>query len=224
MEEARSCYEDFITIADSDVLFLNNWQSETFKIFENFPQAGVVSPVPVCGLALNHNSSVFFDNYIFKKIRYNKKVSDYECELFKSSMANPAIFVRNNRKFNWDDKQYYLKNSKKEALLGASHFVATYRKKIFSINKTFPNIKFQNGYEDLFIDKPSDVLGYYRLSTFQHYCYHIGNRIDDFVLNVKFENLNNDINFKLIRNPKKRITHYKIRKMAFNFFNKFFKL
>ena len=35
-----------ITISDADVLFLNNWQKATYEVFEIFPRAGVVSPVP----------------------------------------------------------------------------------------------------------------------------------------------------------------------------------
>ena len=35
-----------VTISDSDVLFLNNWQNETIAIFNAFPNAGVVGLVP----------------------------------------------------------------------------------------------------------------------------------------------------------------------------------
>lgn len=224
MEEARSCYEEFITISDSDVLFLDNWQYETFNVFENFPQAGVVSPVPAGGLALNHNRSVFFDKYLFRKIKHDKIVSDYECELYKSGLGNPAILNRNNRKYNWQQRQYYIENKKIKAVLGATHFVATYRKKIFSVNKSFPQLKFINGYEDLFIDKPSDVLGYYRLSTLKHYSYHMGNRIDDFVTNVKFSKVFKDVEFNNIKTPRSRIVPYRIRKISFSVFNRLFKL
>ena len=33
-----------ITITDADVLFLNNWQQETYAVFEAFPKTGSVSP------------------------------------------------------------------------------------------------------------------------------------------------------------------------------------
>ena len=35
-----------ITITDADVMFLNDWQKATYEVFEAFPRAGVVSPVP----------------------------------------------------------------------------------------------------------------------------------------------------------------------------------
>ena len=35
-----------ITIADADVLFIDQWQEETYKVFQIFPQTGFVSTTP----------------------------------------------------------------------------------------------------------------------------------------------------------------------------------
>ena len=73
-------------------------------------------------------------------------------------------------------------------------------------------------------DNLSDVLGYYRLSTLKHYSYHMGNRIDDFVTNVKFSKVFKDVEFNNIKTPRSRIVPYRIRKISFSVFNRLFKL
>jgi hypothetical protein len=226
LSEARASYEPFVTIADADVLFYSGWESAVFKIFAGFPKSGVVSPLPMQGLAFNKNNSVFFDKYILGKIKYSKIVSDFDCDLFLKGLGNPASLDRNNRRFSWREKQYYLKNNDDVAVLGAGHFIATYRKAIFKLSTKFPEMKFLNGFEDLFLDEPADRHGWYRLSTSKSYAYHIGNRIDDFVLNKNFDkNQCVDLElFKKIENPSKSFVPYGVKVIFFKIIKKLIKL
>src|SRR5690606_16340551 len=57
--------------------------------------------------------------------------------------------------------------------------VATYRTEQFRNVYTFPEVCFQNSYEELFIDCLADDSGFYRLSTLESYIYHMGNTLDD---------------------------------------------
>lgn len=183
LSEARASYESFITIADADVFFFPGWEKAVFEIYRNFPKAGIVSPLPAQNLTFYKNTAVFFDNYIGGKIKYAKKVSDKDCDLFIRGMGNIALHRRVNHKYSWKEKQYFIENNI-PAILGANHFVATYRKKIFEQNNSFPVEKFKKGFEEKFMDEPGDQLGYYRLSTVNTYAYHLGNKMEQNIFRI----------------------------------------
>ncbi len=222
LSEARSSYEPFVTIADADVLFFSGWEKAVFNVFKAFPKAGVVSPLPLQNLAFNKNYSVFFDNYLLKKIKYDKVVSDKDCNLFLKGMGNTALLRRNNRKHSWKEKQYFLKNEI-VAVVGAGHFVATYRREIFNSDLPFPDWKFKNGFEDLYLDEPADKLGWYRLSTSNSFAYHVGNRFDDILENITFakgDKVNKEL-FCQIQKPAKSKMPYWIKSYFFRAIKKY---
>lgn len=225
LSEAKSSFEPFITIADADVLFLSGWEMAVFNIFHNMPRAGVVAPLPCSYLAFNHNFSVFFDYYFINKIRYDKIVDDHDCDLYLKGLGNSSLLNRNNRRYSWKEKQYFIKNNV-DMVLGSGHFVATYRKEIFNSTDNFPEIKFLNGYEDLFIDKPSDKFGLYRLSTPKTYAYHVGNKLDDFTKQTTFnEKFKIKPEFFLkIKFPSKSLIPYWIKSIIFRILKKIKKL
>jgi hypothetical protein len=66
-----------------------------------------------------------------------------------------------------------------QAIVGATHFVATYKTDLFRNQYEFPEFKFKAGYEDHFMDVIAENKGMYRLSTTQTFAYHIGNSLDD---------------------------------------------
>lgn len=228
IHECRAAYEPFLTIIDSDVFLVKGWEEAVFEVFANFKNAGVVSPLACQGLAFNHNNSLFFDKFLFSKIKYEKVVSDLDCELYIKGLGNEAILNRNKNKYNWIEKQYFIED-KVKAIVGAGHFVATYRSKIFHGENSFPEMKFINGYEDSFIDILADKKGLYRLSTVKSFAYHMGNKMDDnykllynelispkIVKNIDFESLN-------LKN-KNLIIPYFIKNIFFRIFKKILKL
>lgn len=223
--EAHASFEPYITIADADILFFSGWEIAVFEIFNALPMAGVVAPLPSQSLAFNHNDSLFFDKYLFNEIKYDKVVSDEDCDLFLKGLGNPASLDRNNREYSWKKKQYYVKNNI-IAVLGSGHYVATYRKEIFQNKQTFPIMKFLNGFEDTYFDKPADSFGWYRLSTAKAYAYHIGNKMDDFVKMTKFDEqlkINPDLFLKL-KSPLKSYIPLWIKSIFFRALRKIKKL
>ena len=224
ISELRAAYEPFVTVADADVLFLEGWENAVFSLFKEFPKAGVVAPLPCSGLAFSHNTSLFFDNYLIGKIKYGSVVKEEDSQLYIEGLGNSAILDRNNRNFHWYEKQYYLGKEVK-AVVGAGHFVATYRAAIFKGETSFPEIKFKNGYEDQFIDVLADKKGYYRLSTTETFAYHIGNNLDKNVeilskrkgekLKLKLKLINN-----LTLNRKRRWTSHYLRQIVFKVIKK----
>ena len=60
-----------ITIADADVLFVNNWQEETYAVFEAFPKTGSVSPCPNSKLLKYCTTNIFFEKHLNDKSLQN---------------------------------------------------------------------------------------------------------------------------------------------------------
>ena len=210
--EVRGVFEEFVTITDCDVLFFSGWEQNVFDIFKNYPQAGVVSPLPSQYSSFNSNASVFSDHFIYGSIKYDKVVEDEDIDLYLRGVNNMAL-INKKGKFNWKEKQYYLLG-KIKAVIGANHFVATYRSIVFKNESKFPEIKFENGYEKEFIDTLADKKGLYRLSTIKTYAYHIGNKMDEIAVNCRFNDkllLDPGI-FESIKTPTNNFIPYKFKK------------
>lgn len=213
LNEVRSVFEPFVTITDSDVLFFDGWEKEVFSIFKNFPKAGVVTPLPIPYNAFYFNENLFFNNLWSRIVKYDKIVKDEDIDKYVKGINNPAAIMRNS-KHNWKEKQYFLCKNNKKAIIGASHFVATYKTALFRNIYTFPEVKFKNGYEEQFIDILSFKKGLYRLSTQETFAYHMGNTVDEEVHGVKITNEKKitpidfmDINYDV---PKNKFVMYKV--------------
>lgn len=221
IDEVRGVFEKFVTITDCDVLFFSGWEQNVFDIFKNYPRAGVVSPLPSQYSSFNSNASVFCDHFIFGAIKYDKLVEDEDTDLYLRGVNNIALINKKGR-FNWKEKQYYL-NGKIKAVIGANHFVATYKSAVFKNESKFPEIKFENGYEKEFIDTLADKKGLYRLSTIKTYAYHIGNKIDEIAVNCRFNDnlLLDPFIFESIKTPTNNFIPYNFKKAMLKIIKKF---
>lgn len=181
LNEVRGAFEEFVTITDADILFFDGWEKAVFDIFGSFPKAGVVSPYPCPYSTFHFNQSVFGTESLKGRISYEKKVLDYDIDLYLKGTNLPMIIDRKT-KYNWRQKQFVLTNTNndKEAVIGSYHVVSTYRTNQFHGIYSFPKYKFKNSYEDKYIDSLADQNGMYRLSTIKSYAYHIGNKVDVF--------------------------------------------
>ncbi|MDO9261701.1 MAG: glycosyltransferase [Flavobacteriaceae bacterium] len=224
INEVRSVFEPFVTIADADVLFMSGWEQAVFEIFNNYPNAGAITPLPTPNSAYHLNTSVYFDHFLFGKMKYDKIVADEDIDLYLQGLNNSALINRKG-KFNWREKQYFL-DGKIKAVVGALHFVTTYKSAVFRNQSSFPEIKFINGYETEFIDKLPDLNGLYRLSTVKTFAYHIGNKVDDFVIKTTFDNnmkLDSDF-INNIKTPAKSLIPYWIKSLYFRALKRIMKL
>jgi hypothetical protein len=186
LNEVRAVYEPFVTISDADILFYSGWEKAVFEVFDEFPRAGVVSPMPMPYLAFFCNQSVFGLNSVTNSIKYGKFVTDEDIQLYLQGTNLPQLLDRKT-KYDWCQKQFILQNSNFTAVIGAYHVVSTYRTEQFRNIYTFPELKFQNSYEGEFIDALADKKGLYRLSTLTTFAYHIGNRLDDVVARHQYD-------------------------------------
>ena len=182
LAEARASYEDFVTISDADVFFFPGWEKAVFEIFDAFPKAGVVSPLPMPHLAYYCNASLFVNNLPF--LKRGKIIHEQDLKLFEKGVSNPTIFTS---KRNLYKEHFYLANQNFKSIVGAGHFVATYRAELFQKFPYFkPEYKLRKGYLFDSLDKYFDFFGYYRLSTVKSYAYHLGNTIPDWIRQKQF--------------------------------------
>ena len=225
LEEARGVQEKFITITDADVLFYSGWEQAVFEIFNGHPKAGVVAPLPSPSLAFYENTSVFTENYLFGRIGYDKIVQDRDAELYLYGMGNSSLLNRENRPYSWKEKQYFLKKEPK-AIVGAGHFVATYKSAMFKGEAKFPVTKFKNGLEKEFIDELCDRRGWYRLSTVNTFAFHMGNNLEENQLysQPKKDLLMSKKLFKESLVYKKSFIPYRIRTILFKILKKMLNL
>lgn len=189
LKALRTAEERLITITDADVLFCNGWEEAVVNVFEAFPKAGAVCPVPVFRKHLNLTSNIWL-RYIFSKKLYFRPVKNPEA---LTRFANSIGWLRLDEK--WKDIIGTLKaNNGTVAVLGCSHFVATYKNEVFKeLPKNNSKYKLGGDSEFKYTDNPVLKKGGYRLSTYDNYAYHIGNKIDDFIID-KFKSLKTNIN------------------------------
>ncbi|OOG74601.1 glycosyltransferase family A protein [Algoriphagus sp. A40] len=185
---ARSCREDLITIADSDILFKNGWQEAVEEVFLNFPDAGSVAPFPISRHMYYFSSSVQ-KAVVQRRLKF----------AFEKSVEFQGI-KDNYSCYNWNFDESYdtilpvLKKGSSKAVMGSGHQVMTIRREaIFKMPFHPCFIKISSKSENLWIDMPIDDSGLWRLSTLDTWVDHMGNELTD-------KNL--DVFSKLTKNPK----------------------
>lgn len=203
-----------ITTADCDVLFLNGWQEHSYEIFEAFPKAGVVSPAPNSRMIKTLTNNILIENLFSKKMKFDKVIDPQSMIDFAHSVNNISLFKPIHL-----DKYLVINNKNTKAMVGASHFVATYRADVFStIEKSCAFILGGNS-DDVF-DVPVIKKGFWRLSTSKNYAFHMGNVVEDW-MKEKFDLVTTSNNQFSIELPLQKVKINKIINwLSLNFFSK----
>lgn len=203
-----------ITITDADVMFLNNWQKATYEVFEAFPKTGVVSTTPSSKVLKQFTSSVLIANFFSDKLKFTEVASPEAMQMFAESIGNKNFYKSIHLK-----KYLTITSKNVSAVIGASHFVATYRGHVFDkLTNRYTSLALGGASETMFLDKPVNDLGCWRLSTKENYTYHLGNTKENWMDSV-FENIvkaDGIENFKL----KDNVTSSKIKVFSYNIFYK----
>lgn len=207
LRSLRTAQERFITITDADVLFLNDWEQEVMSVFESFPKASAVSPIPVFRTQNHYTSNIIFDYLFSNKIKFSKVKNPEALTLFAKSIGWSHLDEK------WKDfiMTIVSKNGKK-AVVGCNHCVVTYKKEIFGmIPKGDSQYKLGGDSEGLYLDSVSQYYDGYRLAVFDNYAHHLGNTIQDWMLsayhNLKVQDKHNeDIQVRVLK--KSMFRHY----------------
>jgi len=191
------CGHDFslITVSDCDVLFLNDWQKETYKVFENFPKTGAVCPTPSSRSLKNFTSNIWFDLFFSKSLFFSKVKNPKALRSFAESVGKSEFYNETHL-----EKYLTVSNKNSKAVVGAGHFVTTYRKEVFENN----NLKYSDFVlggesEKKMLDIPVIKKGMWRLSTEDNFAYHLGN-VEEQWMKETLDTLksNNYLNYKTI--------------------------
>ena len=171
LKALRTVEERLVTITDADVLFLDHWEDEVTSVFKSFPKAGAVCPVPVYRKHLDLTANIWFDYFFSNKLKF-RSVKDVEAlENFAKSIGwayLPEEFGDSIGTLTAKDTTV--------AVLGCSHFVATYKSEVFKALPEDNSVYLIDGdSEFLYMDKPVISMGGYRLATYTNNAYHLGN-------------------------------------------------
>ena len=209
LKAIRTSEERLITITDADVLFLNNWENEVSTIFKAFPKAGAICPVPVYRKHLDLTGNIWFDNFFSNKLQFRPVKNPNAMEMFAKSVGWEYLEPE------WKDVIGTLKAKDNTiAVLGCSHFVATYKREVFEELPKENSIYLVDGdSEFLYTDEPVLKMGGYRLATNDNFAFHLGNVFEDWMQNE----------FLKLETTEKAIIDYShLRKLNKSYFNYFF--
>ena len=218
---------ELVTIADSDVLFLSNWQLETNNVFNEFPKAGVVGIVPQFKTFTSKCDNIIFDNFFSKNLKF-------------IPVKNPVALLSFYKSLGWDNNSNpdylklalgYVSKSNFKVYVGSGHFVATYKKDMFDKIQTYIGYK-MGGDSESYLDAFPLNKDYWRLTTYDNFGYHMGNVFEQWMEEVVFENdksIHFKNNFKTFENInkisffiknrlfRKLFKNKKVRKMFYRF-------
>ena len=80
--------EKLITVSDADVFFKNGWQFGVEKLFVNFPEAGMISPVPSSKSMLSYTSNNWFYSLFKGNLSFEKVLDPKAMHRFDLSLGN----------------------------------------------------------------------------------------------------------------------------------------
>ncbi len=168
---------ELVTISDSDVLFLNNWQKETVNIFNLVPKAGVVGIVPQFKMYESNCGNILFDTILSSKLRFIPVKNKKALMLFYDSIGWARDYNKDYLEYNLGLKV----SENQNVLLGSGHFVATYKKDVF--NEIISYIEFKmGGTSEAYLDKAPLKKDYWRVTTPDNFAYHMGNTLENWMV------------------------------------------
>ncbi|MGF1555891.1 glycosyltransferase [Paucihalobacter sp.] len=186
---AKGNVEPLLTITDADVLFKNEWQKSVEKLHYDFPEAGMVCPMPSSKGLFSYCANNWYYGLFKGGLRF-KDVEDAKgLIMFDQSLGNNKSLLKEIHL-----KRYLTianKSNSSCAVMGGGHFVATMKRIVLDKGNNSPtSIKIVGGVENLYIDKPNEDLGLLRIATTKCYVYHMGNVFEDWMLDEYNKTIN----------------------------------
>jgi len=184
---ARGAREPLVTLTDSDILFVKGWQEMVEEVFASFPNVGSVSPIPLRKGLYSYTSTVL-KQIILKRLKF----------VLKAIPENLENYNRFLKSINWNieldltNKWPVVENNGVKAIVGSAHQVLTINRDIlFTTSPSNPSLTLVGGNsENEYVDIPIDKAGKLRLATYHNYAFHMGNVLEDWMIEVQ------DCNFK----------------------------
>jgi hypothetical protein len=172
---------ELVTITDADVLFLDNWQIETTKVFRALPKVGVVGIVPQFNMFKNKCGNTIFDNLFSKNLKFIPVKTPKALVRFYDSIGWDSSYNKNYLKYSLG-----LEKNNSTVYIGSGHFVATYKKQMFQEMKSYLLFKLGGDSED-YLDTLPLKYDYWRVTTYDNYAFHMGNVYEDWMSEIKYD-------------------------------------
>jgi len=182
----NSVKEPIVTITDADVLFSTGWQEAIEKIFVDYPKSGMVSPFSNTKGFRQLTANIYFDNLLNNNIKVAKVNNPEALTHFEKSIDNQGFY----KKIHKEKCIIYHQEGKSKAIIGAGHFVASYKRDVFDLYKYQSNLKKLSSGEQKFLDTPPISKGLWKLSTYRNYVYHMGNTQTQMYKDILNKNIN----------------------------------
>jgi hypothetical protein len=172
-----------VTITDADVLFLNDWQKATYQVFDAFPKAGAVCPTPSSKSFNDKTFNILFEKLFSKNLFFSEVINPLALEAFAHSIGNTSFYKKVHLQ-----KYLVVASETVKAVVGAGHFVATYRFEVFKkVKFTYSEFALGGDSENILLDRPVIENGLWRLSTLDNYAYHMGNVFEGWMPEVMYK-------------------------------------
>lgn len=176
---ARASREPIITLTDCDILFKPNWVFETVTIFNAFKNVASVSPIP-SRRSFNYFTCSTQEAILKKKIKL-------EFETIEENFDEFNLFLES---INWEKESKInnlwpiVESNNIKAIVGSDHQIVTVRRDIlFNNSPKEPSfIKVGSESEQNYIDLAIDSSGGLRLATYNFYALHMGNTMENWML------------------------------------------
>ncbi|MDQ2805821.1 MAG: glycosyltransferase family 2 protein [Chloroflexota bacterium] len=176
---ARGAFEEFLTVADCDVLFRRGWLEAVEAMFARFPECGFVAPVPNPLLLWHHTSATVLGALAHRELGFARVIAEDDWQRFTRSIERLDLATGPHCR-----TQLTVQRGGTIACVGAGHFVFTMRKSVVGGMPLEPSLNAISGDSELrWLDMPADKLGFWRLATPQAYAYHMGNQIEPWMQN-----------------------------------------
>lgn len=189
---AKGNIEPLLTIADADVLFKQEWQKSVEKLHYDFPEAGMVCPMPSSKGLFSFCGNNWYYGLFKGTLKFNDVEDARGMIMFDKSLGNNKSLLKEIHL-----KRYLTISNKSKssyAVMGGGHFVATMKRIVLDEGNNKPaNIKIVGGVETKYIDQPNEDLGLLRIATTKCFVYHMGNVFENWMMD-EFNNTQDKIN------------------------------
>lgn len=173
---ARTCDEPLITISDGDVLFKPNWMQAVEDVYNSFPEAGMVSPVPHGTTYSYHTGCTIFDAALQGILKFQSQCNPEDMLLFAKSIDKENTMYKKAIRLKY---QLTVTRDEVSAVVGCGHFVSTLRKEVFKkAPESLSKLAYASTADHDYIDIPVGKTGFWRLATIGNYAYHMGNTLE----------------------------------------------
>ncbi|MBC3846946.1 glycosyltransferase family 2 protein [Winogradskyella echinorum] len=227
---ARASREPIITISDVDILFQQGWQEETENIFTNIKGVASVSPIP-CRNFKNYETSSTLGKILLGKVKFKYKPIPENHIAQNKYLESFHWELETNENVKWP----VIDSNGVNAIVGSGHQILSMRRELFfsTVPKEPSLTLVGNNSEYLYCDQPINFSGGMRLTTYNNYAFHMGNTVENWMLEVQKKNILNlknkitplVINELPVFKPKSQnMTWYKFKKrVVHKLFNVFYK-